>query len=103
MKKHLLFAVILLISTQISFSQLRLALAGGGHTSTINETNSLPGWSASDYNGRTGAHFGFIADLQLGPKSNFYAQPGVLLYNKGRKFFKSYDTASYNYFSINSK
>ena len=77
MKKHLLFAVILLTSTQISFTQLRLALAGGGHTSTINETNNLPGWSAGDYSNRSGAHFGFIADLQLGPKSKFYAQPGV--------------------------
>jgi len=103
MKKHLLFAVILLISSQFSFSQLRLALAGGGHTSTINETNSLPGWNASDYTGRTGAHFGFIADLQLGLKSKFYAQPGVMFYNKGRKFYKNYDTAVYNYFSIDQK
>lgn len=103
MKKHLLLAAILLISSQISFSQLRLALAGGGHTSTINETNSLPNWNAGDYSGRTGAHFGFIADLQLGLKSKFYAQPGVVFYNKGRKFSKNYDTAVYNYFSIDQK
>jgi outer membrane protein OmpA-like peptidoglycan-associated protein len=103
MKKHLLFAVILLISSQISFSQLRIAIAGGGHTSTINETNSLSNWSASQYSNRSGAHFGFIADLQLGPKSKFYAQPGVMFYNKGRKFFNTYDTTVYEYISIDQK
>ena len=103
MKKHLLFAAILLIFSQISFSQLRIAIAGGGHTSTINETNSLPNWSASDYSNRTGAHFGFIADLQLGVNSKFYAQPGVMFYNKGRKFFKTYDTTVYNYISIDKE
>ena len=103
MKKHLLFAAILLISSQISVAQLRIALAGGGHTSTINETNSLPNWSEANYSGRTGAHFGFIADLQLGPNSKFYAQPGVMFHNKGRKFFSTYDTAIYNYSSIDQK
>ena len=103
MKKHLLFAAILLISSQISFAQLRIALAGGGHTSTINETNSLPNWSEANYSGRTGAHFGFIADLQLGPNSKFYAQPGVMFHNKGRKFFSTYDTAIYSYSSIDQK
>ena len=103
MKKSLLFAAILLISSKFSFAQLRLAIAGGGHTATINETNSLPNWNASNYSGRTGAHFGFLADLQLGPRSKFYAQPGVMFYNKGRKFFSSYDTTVYDYFSIDQK
>lgn len=103
MKKHLLFAVILLISSQISIAQLRIALVGGGHTSTIKETNNLPDWSESNYSGRTGVHFGFMADLQLGFKSKFYLQPAVVFYNKGRKFFSNYDTAVYNYFSIDQK
>ena len=105
MKKSLLLAAILLISWQISNAQLRIALAGGAHSSTIVETNDLPNWSEmeSGYSNRTGAHFGFIADLQLGLNSKFYAQPGVMFYNKGRKFYSNYDTAVYNYFSIDAK
>jgi hypothetical protein len=77
MKKSLLLAAMLLIFWQISNAQLRIALAGGAHSSTIVETNDLPNWSEieSGYSNRTGAHFGFIADLQLGVKSKFYAQP----------------------------
>ena len=101
MKKTLLLA--LLFIWQISDAQLRIALAGGGHTSTINETNNLPNWSESNYSSRTGAHFGFIADLQLGVNSKFYAQPGVMFHNKGRKFFSTYDTSVYEYISIDQK
>ncbi|HEV8271922.1 MAG TPA: porin family protein, partial [Chitinophagaceae bacterium] len=105
MKKSLLLAAMLLIFWQISNAQLRIALAGGAHSSTIVETNDLPNWSEieSGYSNRTGAHFGFIADLQLGLKSKFYAQPGVMFYNKGRKFYNNYDTSVYNYFSIDAK
>ena len=103
MKKTLLLAAFLFVCWQISNAQLRIALAGGGHASTINETNNLPNWSGSNYSNRTGAHFGFIADLQLGPKSKFYAQPGIMFYNKGRKFFSTYDTTVYNYISIDAK
>ena len=105
MKKSLLLAAMLLIFWQISNAQLRIALAGGAHSSTIVETNDLPNWSEIEngYSNRTGAHFGFIADLQLGVKSKFYAQPGVMFYNKGRKFYNNYDTSVYNYFSIDAK
>ena len=101
MKKTLLLAV--LFVWQISDAQLRIAIAGGGHMSTINETNNLSNWSESNYSNRTGAHFGFIADLQLGVGSKFYAQPGVMFHNKGRKFFSTYDTAVYDYISIDQK
>ncbi len=105
MKRTLLLAAMLLVFWQISNAQLRIAIAGGAHSSTIVETNDLPNWSEieSGYSNRTGAHFGFIADLQLGVKSKFYAQPGVMFYNKGRKFYSNYDTAVYNYFSIDAK
>ncbi|HET9433197.1 MAG TPA: porin family protein, partial [Chitinophagaceae bacterium] len=105
MKKPLLLAAILLICWQFSNAQLRIAVAGGAHSSTIHETNDLPNWDEmkNNYSSRVGAHFGFIADLQLGPKSKFYAQPGVMFYNKGRKFSGTYDTAVYNYFSIDAK
>jgi len=103
MKRTLLLAAMLLVFWQISNAQLRIAIAGGAHSSTIVETNELPNWSEieSSYSNRTGAHFGFIADLQLGVKSKFYAQPGVMLYNKGRKFYSNYDTSVYNYFYSN--
>lgn len=102
MKKILFSAAILLGFCPLMNAQLRIALAGGGHTSTIIEKNTLPNWSEleSGFSGRTGAHFGFLADLQLGYQSKFYAQPGVMFYNKGRKFFQNYDTAVYDYFSI---
>ena len=105
MKKPLFLAAVLLLSWQLLNAQLRIAIAGGGHSSTIVETNDLPDWSEikKGYTGRAGAHFGFIADLQLGTKSKFYAQPGVLFYNKGRKFSAVYDTALYDYFSIDKK
>ena len=105
MKKSLFLATSLLLLGQIAVAQLRIAIAGGAHSSTIIETNDLPDWSEikNNYSGRTGAHFGFIADLQLGTNSKFYAQPGVLFYNKGRKFFSTFDTAVYDYFSIDKK
>jgi len=101
MKKTLL--ITLLFFWQISDAQLRIAIAGGGHASTINETNDLPDWSESNYSSRTGLHFGFIADLQLGVNSKFYAQPGVMFHNKGRRFSATYDTSVYEYFSIDQK
>src|SRR5262245_43724149 len=105
MKKPLFLAAALLLAWQILNAQLRIAIAGGGHSSTIVETNNLPNWSEikGGYSGRGGAHFGFMADLQLGATSKFYAQPGVLFYNKGRKFSAVYDTAVYDYFSIDKK
>ena len=94
-----------LFCASFSYSQLRLAIVGGGHTATVNETNDLPNWNdiKNKYSARPGAHFGFIADLQLGAKSKFYFQPGIVYHNKGRKFANNYDTAVFNYFSINKK
>jgi outer membrane protein OmpA-like peptidoglycan-associated protein len=105
MKKISLITALLFGYTLFSNAQLRIAIAGGGHTSTIQETNDLPNWSELEnkFSSRTGAHFGFIADLRLGIKSKFYFQPGILFYNKGRKFSNSYDTAVFNYFSIDAK
>ena len=88
--KALLIAVTFLCSAIISHSQLRIAIAAGGHVSDVKEDNDMPGYeeTLNGYSGRTGAHFGFIADLRIG-SSNFYFQPGVLFFSKGRKFADS--------------
>jgi len=85
-------------------AQLRIAMVGGAHTASVNETNSLPDWDdlKSKYSSRTGVHFGFMADLQLGVNSRVYFQPGVILYNKGRKFSNTYDTTVFDYSSIDA-
>src|SRR5687767_6190925 len=102
-KLSLLLAAIALFHFS-SVSQLRIAMVGGGHTASVKETNNLPGWTEleSKYSSRTGVHFGFLADLQLGPSSKFYFQPGVVFYNKGRKFSNTYDTTVYEYSSIDA-
>lgn len=93
----LLVSFLLCISIHtISTAQLRVALAGGGHQSSVIETNNLPDWNdiKDNYKGRVGIHIGFIADLQLGIESKFYFQPGVLYYNKGRKFDQRFDPST---------
>lgn len=104
MRKALLLLPVITFLHYYSSAQLRIAIAGGGHTASVKETNNLPGWSELEnkYSARTGAHFGFMADLQLGPGTKFYFQPGVLFYNKGRKFANTYDTSLYDYFSIDA-
>lgn len=88
-----------------SNSQLRIALLGGGHTASVNETNDLPDWNQlkNKYTSRTGVHFGFLADLQLGVKSRFHMQPAVIFTNKGRKFSNTYDTSVYAYSQIDAE
>ena len=72
----------------ISQAQLRVAIVGGGHQSRVLEENNLPGWDSisKNYSGRTGIHIGFLADMRLSETSNFYFQPGVSYFTKGRKY-----------------
>ena len=60
-------------------AQLRIALVAGAHQADVIEENDLPDFSQTKqgYSTRLGAHFGFIADLRLSTRSNFYFQPGV--------------------------
>ena len=88
---------LILLAVFLSFitdAQLRVAILGGGHSSSVNETNTLPGWdsTSNNYSSRTGIHFGFMADLQLAHGSKFYFQPGIIFYNKGRKYAAPYDS-----------
>ena len=90
-KTSLVFTTLILFSF-LSSAQLRVALVGGAHQSNVLEENSLPGWDKKNYPARTGAHFGFIADLPFSSKKNFSFQPGVIFYNKGRKYEQDFDT-----------
>ncbi len=105
MRKVPLFLFLFVLLSFYSPAQLRIAIVGGGHTSSVLEKNNLPNWNElkSKYTSRTGAHFGFLADLQVGLKSKFYIQPAVMLYNKGRKFSSNYDTSLFNYSRIDAE
>jgi OOP family OmpA-OmpF porin len=98
--KGLLLSFVLFISTiQISNAQLRIAILGGGHVSDVKEENTLPDFEKQQagYSTRTGLHFGFLADLRIGA-SNFYLQPGVIFFNKGRKYADSITTIAGDFY-----
>ena len=89
-------ALLIIFSFTISNAQLKVGIVGGVHESTVNETNNLSNWDSlkNNYSGRTGGHFGFIADLPFGIDSKFSFQPGIIYYNRGRKYLQRFDTAS---------
>jgi outer membrane protein OmpA-like peptidoglycan-associated protein len=86
--KRILLLVSFCFSVFLSKAQLRIAILGGAHQSKILEENNIPGWDTlqNNYSGRTGVHIGFMADLRFSESSNFFFQPGVSFYTKGRKF-----------------
>src|SRR5688572_15470039 len=71
-----------------SHSQIKVAILGGAHQSRVQEENNIPGWDTlkNFYSGRTGVHLGFLAHLRFSEKSNFYFQPGVTYFTKGRNY-----------------
>jgi OmpA-OmpF porin, OOP family len=95
-KTSLLITVIFLLSTITSHAQSRIGLVVGGHQSTVNEENNLPGWDTLKgfYSGRVGTHVGFVADLPFNTKSHLFFQPGVVFYHKGRKYLQRFDTSA---------
>jgi len=105
MKKPLpLFFFAVLALSFNGFSQLRVALVAGPHAASVNEENNLPGWDTlqNKYSSRAGFHFGFMADLQLSEQSKFWFQPGIIYYNKGRKFSSTYDTSQVDYLQVDA-
>src|SRR5690349_9275112 len=88
MKRISLIVSFSLFCFLVSYSQLRVAIVGGPHQSKVLEENNIPGWDTlqNNYSGRNGAHAGFMADLRFSEKSNFYFQPGVLFFTKGRNY-----------------
>jgi OmpA-OmpF porin, OOP family len=94
MKRSGLILLILFLASSFTNAQLRVAIVGGVNSSSVNETNDLPGWDSisNNYSSRTGVHFGFMADLQFSATSKLYFQPGIIFYNKGRKYAAPYDS-----------
>lgn len=87
------FLLLIICSTFLSQAQIRVAILAGGHQSTVIEENDLPDWATikDSYSGRIGIHAGFSADIPFSPKSKLFFQPGVIYYQKGRKFSQQFD------------
>lgn len=94
MRKCIFFLFSLCLSYS-GFTQARVALVGGIHTSTVIEKNEVPGFDdfKNGYSNRTGGHFGIIADLPINGSDRLSFQPGILFQNKGRKYFNT-DTSN---------
>jgi outer membrane protein OmpA-like peptidoglycan-associated protein len=93
MKRTVLLLSVLFI-VLFSHAQLRVAIVGGGHQSTVLEKNDIPDWDTTTgkyYSGRIGFHGGFVADLPFSPKSHVSFQPGVVFHMKGRKYTKTFN------------
>lgn len=103
MRKYTL-SLIFFVSLYTATAQLRVAIVAGGHQSTVLEENDLPNWAdlKSNYQGRVGFHTGFVADVAFSPKSKLFFQPGVIYYNKGRKFSQVFDPPSGTTINIKS-
>lgn len=96
MRKTSFCLAIAFFLSSYSHAQFRIAMLAGGHQSIVKEKNDLPNWDAIKgfYSGRGGFHIGFLANLPLGSNSPVSFQPGVVYYNKGRKFARVYDPST---------
>ena len=77
-------------------AQVRLGLLGGLHSSSVLETNHLPGWDSTTkkYEGsRSGYQLGVILDIPIGHKGLFF-QPALTYTSKGRKYAKTNDSVT---------
>lgn len=92
-KLYTLLAGMLLFSAT-AFSQMHVALVGGPHWASVNETNSLSGWDTIKpfYSNRSAFNVGLQGEIPLGPSKRWFFQPGIFYMGKGRKFAQTYDT-----------
>lgn len=93
--KKLITLLCLLVVAGTGFAQLRVAILGGPHSSSVKETNSLPGWTTDVepfYASRGGFNAGFLAEIPLDASGRLYLQPGLFYMSKGRKFQRFNDT-----------
>ena len=76
-------------------AQLRTAIAGGAHQSSV-PGNSSAQWDTLNhkYSSRTGFHVGLLAETHLFNSNNLYFQTGMYYTNKGRKYATEFDSAT---------
>src|ERR1700712_5423422 len=75
-------------------AQIRLAVSGGVHSSSVTETNSISGYQNSFgryYKPITGLELGILAELPFG-KHNLFLQPGIFYSAKGNQYERFYDS-----------
>jgi outer membrane protein OmpA-like peptidoglycan-associated protein len=94
MKKMAATLFVCISFTSFALAQLRTAIAGGIHTSSV-VGNSSPQWDSLNYNysSRTGFHVGIIAETHLFNSNSLYFQTGMFYTNKGRKFSSTFDSS----------
>ena len=93
--KKLFTLLCFMVVSCAGFAQLRVAVLGGPHSSSIKEENSVPGWETEVkpfYTNRGGFNVGLLADIPLIPSGKLAFQPGIFYMAKGRKFQRFYDT-----------
>ena len=94
-KIYLILALVCM--AHVSFSQLRMAILGGGHSASINEQNSIPSWETTikpGYSSKGGLHLGILVNVPISANNRWNFQPGILYTEKGRKFYMRNDTAT---------
>ncbi|MBC7946805.1 MAG: OmpA family protein [Chitinophagaceae bacterium] len=99
-----LVAILCCLAAATQAQNYKIAMVAGPHQSKVLEENDLPGWDdqKKNFSPRTGVHFGFIANLSLNSKQSFVFQPGLLYFNKGRKYAARFDTAVNQTLSIHA-
>jgi outer membrane protein OmpA-like peptidoglycan-associated protein len=92
--RKLFLAPVFILAVLFANAQARIGIAGGPQFTTVLEENNLPRWDSlkNNYDKRTAAHFGFVADLPFGPRGTFAFQPGVYFSAKGRNYLGNYDS-----------
>jgi OOP family OmpA-OmpF porin len=98
MKKIVTLILLNLCILSFSYAQIRVALIGGPSSSSILETNQLPGWQTQVkpyFSNRSGFHAGFLVRVPLNYSQSVFFQPGFLYQTKGNKYYKTNDTTVY--------
>lgn len=86
----------LLVIAAAGQAQLRVAVLGGPHAASVNETNSIPGWETKTkpfFLSRSGFNIGFLGNVPLNNSGSLALQPGVFYMSKGRKYQQGFDTS----------
>ncbi len=92
--KKLFFVFILSGILFNATAQIKVGILGGANQSTLVETNSLPNWSTikKNYKWLQGFHGGLFSQIPINKKGSLVFEPAIVYFNKGRKYFQSFDT-----------